>query len=155
MSSATSYLLIKYVGIRLALMLIFSVVLPLASAQGPGGGLPVLSAASMPLYPRTALLAHVQGSVKIRVQTDGENISSVDEQSGPPMLVKAAKDNLRTWRFEKHDPATFLVTFDYKIEEPGGCSVENSAVIMTTPLHVEITAKAVHPCDPAARSEER
>jgi hypothetical protein len=147
MSLPRCHALLKFMGMGL---MILGGTLPLAFAQNPGRELPVVSAASVPLYPSTALLAHILGSVSIRVRTDGEKISSLNDESGPPMLVQAARENLRTWQFEKHDPTTFLVTFEYRIEEPGVCSVENSNVVLHMPLHVEISAKGVHTCDPAS-----
>lgn len=121
-----------------------------ALARGADEGLPVVIAASVPLYPRTALLAHILGTVRIRVTTDGKNISSLDVESGPPMLVKAAEGNVRTWQFEEHKPTTFLVTFQYKIEEPAECSIGNSAVLLHMPSDIVITARGIHTCDPAS-----
>ena len=113
--------------------------------------LPVVAAASVPLYPRTALLVHIQGTVKIRVTTNGTKVSSVEVENGPPMLARAAQENIRTWQFQRHNPTTFLVTFDYRIEEPAGCSVNNSTAVLRMPSDVQISAKGVHTCDPASK----
>jgi outer membrane biosynthesis protein TonB len=113
---------------------------------------PVVAAASVPLYPHTALLAHIQGIAKIRVATDGKKISSLEVESGPHMLGQAAEENIRTWQFEEHKPTTFIVTFEYRIEEPAGCSIDNGTVVLHLPLDVQISAKGVHTCDPASEA---
>ena len=138
----------KCVGV--GLMLILGGVLSPAFGQKADRDSPVVAAASVPLYPRTALLAHIQGTVKIRVTTDGKKISSLDAESGPPMLAQAAEENIRTWQFEEHKPTRFLAIFEYRIEEPGVCAIENSTVVLHMPLDIQISAKGVNICDPAS-----
>jgi hypothetical protein len=82
------------------------------------------------------------------VTTDGLKVSVLDAESGPPLLVKAAKENIQSWRFEKHKPTTFLVTFQYRLEDEGTCAVDNSTVILHLPAQVEISARALEHCDP-------
>lgn len=123
--------------------------LPPALGQEANQELPVVASASVPFYPRTPLLAHIQGIVKIRVTTDGKKISSLEVESGPPMLAKAAEENIRSWQFEEHKPMKFLVTFEYAIEEPVGCTTNNETVVLHMPLDVHVSAKGVHACDPA------
>jgi outer membrane biosynthesis protein TonB len=106
MTAARCCALLECVGV--GMMVIFGGVFSSAFAQNAGQQLPVVVSASVPLYPRTAQLAHIQGTVKIRATTDGKKVSSLDAESGPPMLVQAAEDNLRTWQFEEHKPVTFL-----------------------------------------------
>jgi|SRR5208282_4494393 len=140
--------LLSFVGAGLMVMLggaFFS-----ADSQKVEQESPVVAAASVPLYPRTALLAHIQGVVKIRVATDGRKTSTLKVESGPPMLVQAAEENIRTWQFEEHKPTKFLVTFEYRIEEPAGCNFDNATVVLHMPLEVQISAKGVHTCDPAS-----
>jgi hypothetical protein len=130
-------------------MLILGGVFSPLFAQSAGPELPVVVSASVPLYPRTALLAHIQGVVKIEVTTDGAKVSSVHVETGPPMLAQAAEDNIRTWRFEEHKPATFVVTFRYTIEEPPECDFGNATVLLHMPSEVQVHAKGWHTCDPA------
>lgn len=112
--------------------------------------LPVVIAASVPLYPRTPLIAHIFGTVRIRVTTDGSAVSSMNSESGPPMLVKAAKENIQTWQFEKHKPTTFFVTFQYRLEDTATCRFENGTVTLHLPSQVEISAPGIQTCDPVA-----
>jgi len=132
----------------IGLLAIWAGLSPYALALDLPQRLPVVTAASVPLYPRTALLAHIQGSVKIPVTTDGQKIISFDAPDGPPMLVQAAEEAIRTWRFEVHKPTTFLIHFEYQIDEPGSCSVENSTVTLRLPEDVQIKGRRVHTCDP-------
>jgi hypothetical protein len=154
MTAARCCGLLEFIG--LGVMMICGVFSPV-SAQNTGQQLPVVVTASVPFYPRTALLAHIQGVVKIKVTTDGVKASAVDAESGPPMLTQAAESNIRTWQFEEHKPTTFVATFRYAIEEPLQCRVGNATVILRMPSEVQINAKGLHTCDPAstARGAER
>ncbi len=53
-----------------------------------------------PIYPTMAAMAHVQGTVllKVDIGTDGRVIN-VEPLSGPPMLVTAASDAAREWTY--------------------------------------------------------
>lgn len=105
----------------------------------------------MPIYPRTALLAHIQGTVKLKVSTDGTRAATVDIESGPPMLAKAAKENVLTWQFDPHKPTTFVTTFEYVITRPAQCGITNSASVLKPPLEMQVTAEGVQTCDPAKK----
>ena len=53
-----------------------------------------------PVYPQTAIITRVQGSVTLRaiIGRDG-TIQHLRAESGPPMLVPAALDAVRQWRY--------------------------------------------------------
>jgi hypothetical protein len=106
----------------------------------------------MPLYPIAARIARVQGLVKIKVVTDGEKVTSLDVESGPPMLAKSAAENIRTWEFAKHKPTTFVSTFEYEFESPDECTYGNGSSILRLPLDVRIRVKGLKTCDPATES---
>ena len=72
---------------------------------------PSITSASVPLYPRTPQMAHIEGVVWLQISTDGNRVVSVKVQSGQPMLAEAAQDNVKTWQFEPHTPTTFETTF--------------------------------------------
>ena len=119
-------------------------------AQKASQELPLVTAGKLPLYPIMARAARVQGVVKIKVTTDGKNVVSVDVESGPPILVKFAKENILTWKFSAHKPTTFVTTFDYVLEEPAQCGYSNDTLVLKLPLEVRISAKGLKTCDPAA-----
>ena len=88
--------------------------------------MPTVTSAAVPLYPRTADLVHIEGIVLLQVSTNGARISDVKVEAGPPMLAKAASDNVRTWEFSQHTPTTFRVKFSYRILPESGCYLDNS-----------------------------
>ena len=88
MTDAKRYPLRKFVGV--GLMVLCGMLYP-AAAQKAEQQLPLVVAGEMPLYPIMARAARVQGVVKIKVTTDGKKVTSVDVESGPPMLVKSPK----------------------------------------------------------------
>ena len=124
-----------------------------ALAQESTQEVPLLSAGAVPLYPRMALAARVQGVAKIRVTTDGKKVSSVEAESGPPMLVAAAKQSILAWQFEAHKPTTFETTFEYVIEEPAECFFSNTVAVLKLPLEVRISTKGLKTCDPAVETK--
>lgn len=118
---------------------------------------PNVASASVPFYPRTPQMAHIEGVVQLRISTDGNRASSIKVESGPPMLAQAAKENIETWRFDRHSPTTFETTFRYRLL-PSQCdsecncdSLEKGSVQLKLPTDVEVTAKELLTCDPAIR----
>jgi hypothetical protein len=142
----------KFLG---AGMMIFVAVLVPMFAQKAAQERPLVIAGTMPLYPRTALLVHIHGVAKIRVTTDGKKVSALVAEGGPPMLVKAAKDNILTWEFAEHKPTTFVTTFEYLIDEPATCSVTNGTSVLHMPLEVRVSANDVQTCDPAVERRQQ
>ena len=54
-----------------------------------------------PLYPPLAVQAHIEGNVVLRAIIDKEGkVSELQVISGPPLLVKAALDAVRQWRYK-------------------------------------------------------
>jgi TonB family protein len=125
---------------------------PVTATGQQNKALPDLLSASMPLYPRTPQMAHIEGVVRLRISTNGNRVASVEVQSGQPMLAQAAQDNVKTWEFEQHDPTTFEATFRYKLL-PSKCdakcncdSVEKPSVFLQLP-NVEVNGKELMVCD--------
>jgi hypothetical protein len=117
----------------------------------------------MPLYPRAATAARVQGLVTLRVTTDGQRVTVIEPKSGPPFLVQATEENVKTWRFEPHAPTTFEVRFNYKLSTQYTCapgctdcrSAEKDSVLLQLPTDVELKATIPMLCDPAVTLEEK
>jgi hypothetical protein len=141
-------------GLILRIVTMFLVATPSAAracdAQSSQEPLPTVTSAAVPLYPRTADIVHIEGTVWLRVSTDGRRVSDVKVEGGPPMLAKAAADNVRTWEFRQHKPTTFKVKFNYRILPDSGCDMDNSVVMLRLPVEVEVSTKGVHTCDPAS-----
>ena len=127
---------------------------PAQQGQAP---LPKVAAASVPFYPRLAPPTRIQGVVTLQLSTDGKRVSTIDAENGPPMLVREAKENVKTWQFEPHVPTGFTVTFHYRLlptkcDSQCNCdSEEKESVLLQLPTNVEITAKEYTICDPAVK----
>lgn len=124
------------------------------NAQRQKPPLPRVVSAAAPFYPRLAPPARIQGEVTLCLSTDGTRVSSIDAASGPPMLVRTAKENVRTWQFERHAPTTFEAVFRYRLfgyKCEAGCkceSEEKESVILRLPAEVELSAVIPMICDP-------
>lgn len=105
------------------------------------------ASASVPFYPRTPQMAHIEGVVRLRISTDGAQASAIKVESGQPMLAQAAKDNVKTWQFDRHSPTTFEATLHYRLlpskcdSECNSDSLEKGSVQLKLPTDVEVTAK--------------
>jgi hypothetical protein len=78
-----------------------------------GSTLPTVTAFQCPKYPSMAKSARVQGMNQLQVTTDGHRVTDVKVKSGHPLLVPAASENVRTWKFADHPPMTFEVDYFY------------------------------------------
>jgi hypothetical protein len=138
---------------QIVLILIFSGALSPSLGQPPQSqltNLPAVTNLSIPTYPRIPLLAHIQGVVKILVTTSGNRVSTFNSETGPPMLIASAKENLRTWEFEDNHPSAFTVEFDYRLEGPGECYSGPITTILQLPHKALISTNPVMFCDPPA-----
>ena len=128
---------------------------PVNSAQKPASDLPKVIRASVPSYPELARQTRIQGTVTLRVSTDGKLVSAVDAENGHRLLANAAKENVKTWQFEPHVPTSFTVTFRYnllpvKCDSRCNCDgKEKESVLLQLPTSVHISAKGYMTCDPA------
>jgi Gram-negative bacterial TonB protein C-terminal len=121
-------------------------------AQDRNRELPLVITGKVPLYPIEARAARIQGTVKVKVTTDGERVTSVQAESGPPMLVKFVKENVLTWEFTRHKPTKFETTFEYLLEGPEECSYSNGKSVLALPLEVRISAHGIKTCDPSTKT---
>lgn len=120
------------------------------SAQNtpPAQKLPVVKSGDMPLYPPLPRIARIQGDVQLRITTDGTAVASVAVESGQVMLAKAAQENVKTWKFEPHEPTSFPVLFSYHLEEELVTHLcdpdipDNGTVVLKLPREVDITSHA-------------
>jgi hypothetical protein len=134
---------------RLTLVFAIGIAGIVTSGQDEKTALPSLISGAIPLYPPLARTAHVQGIVRLHISTDGKRVSAV-VSSGPPMLIKAAEANVRTWEFKVHNPTTFDATFRYTVLPESACELDNGTVVLHLPTEAEITVKGVQTCDPTS-----
>jgi hypothetical protein len=98
----------------LTLALLICSLAPILSAAPQGTPtLPTVTKFDCPHYPPNARSAHISGTVKLQVATDGHVVTDVKKISGPPMFAQPAEANVRTWKFADHPPTTFTVTYVY------------------------------------------
>lgn len=97
---------------------------------------PAVVNAGVPFYPPLARAARVEGTVVLKVTTDGERVLETHIEKGNALLGQAADQNLRTWRFRAHAPTTFIVTYRYMLRDQG--DPENSEVLLRFPDYVEV-----------------
>ncbi len=124
-------------------------------AQQSKDSLPTVITASVPFYPPAARVAGIEGVVRLRLSTDGKSVSAVSSQTGPPALIRAAEENVRTWKFKEHSPATFDATFQYKLLPEADCGIDDGTVLLRLPTEVEVIAKRVKTCDPILEEKPR
>jgi TonB family protein len=131
-------------------------ILSLAQDAQPPRKLPVVKSGDMPLYPSLPRTARIEGDVRLRVTTDGSSVVSVTAESGNLMLAKAAQDNVKTWKFEPHEPTSFSTVFSYHLLKEFTCDPDmpnNGEVGLKLPIRVDITASTAYRdayCDPWA-----
>lgn len=136
------------------LILMTSASLLLAQGAKPVRKLPVVKSAEVPLYPPLARAARIQGEVRLWVATDGSRVLSSTPQSGPPMLAKAAQENVKTWKFEAHEATQFLTMFSYRLLTDSDCKSvlsSNGEVHLKLPSEIEVNASTPfreNYCDP-------
>ena len=102
---------------------------------------PVVKSGEMPLYPPLAQQARLEGTVRLEVTTDGVNITKVAASGAHKLLLDAAEENIRTWRFYRHRPQTFIATFAYKLDKQEVHGFVNPTVILDLPSRVEVRTK--------------
>jgi hypothetical protein len=102
---------IRWAALLLSLMPLAA---PAQGAQDAAETLPKLIAHADAVYPAIAKTAHVMGDVVVTITTDGESVVESKAESGPPLLLKAAEDNAKTWKFAPHSPGTFHLRYRFK-----------------------------------------
>jgi TonB family protein len=101
----------------------------------------------IPVYPPLAEQARVEGTVKVGITVDETGaVAKATGMSGQPMLLAAALENVKTWRFApiKGKSSVFVITYEFRIEgqevhAPVGCS----KVKLDLPAKVEISSPPI------------
>src|ERR1700719_995672 len=116
-SLASEYTLSIGTRLRLTLFLLAVITGPSAAllAQESAKALPEVTEHGTVAYPPLARQARIQGTVRLRLTTNGHAVTDVVVLEGHPLLVQSATDNVRTWKFVEHAPASFDVTFNFRM----------------------------------------
>ena len=107
-----------------------------AVGDEPTIALPMVSAAPVPLYPRIARAANMQGVVHVKVRTDGYRVVEAHAEEKLMPLTTAAEENAKNWEFSMHTPVTFTITYRYKLTDE--CNPNNPTVTLHLPTEVEV-----------------
>jgi hypothetical protein len=101
----------------------------------------------IPFYPPLARAANVNGLVRLRVTTDGHEVTDVKVLEGHKLLAPAAEHNVRSWKLLPSKATTFSVLFTYKLGDRNTKDYEklikilpDSEVRTELPTEVEITS---------------
>lgn len=127
--------------VLLRLLLLVCVCTGASQCEDKTPDIPVVKSAEMPLYPHLARLARIEGTVRVQVTTDGTAVARMAASGAHPVLLNAAQENLKTWRFYPHRSLTFTVEFVYKLEPPEVYGPVNATLKLDLPNRVEILSK--------------
>lgn len=128
-----------------ATVVAFSLLMSLpAQCKPPQSDLPVVKSADLPLYPNLARQARIEGTAICQVWTNGAAITRVQASGAHKLLMEAAEENLKTWRFYPHTPTSFTVTFVYSLDPSEVYGLVNPSLTLQLPLRVEIRTKSPH-----------
>ena len=92
-------------------------------------------------YPRLAEVARVAGDVVVTVtMNDDGSVMDAVALSGPRLLVDAAIDNARTWRFVPNRLRRAIVVYEFRIEGACGHGGGRSLFRLLHPNVVSVSA---------------
>jgi len=126
---------------RCIILLLFFALTVIAVAQQKNIALPMMAAASVPLYPPIARIANIDGVVHLKITTDGHNVVRVQIVDGQRLLATAAEENAKTWQFTTHEPTTFTVTYRYKLVSSWKGDSNNPIVELKFPTEVIVSIR--------------
>jgi hypothetical protein len=126
---------------------------------------PRLIHADVPLYPAVPATARYGGTVKIQVTVNNGRVVNAEVLSGTveplaesgkvfseaektkllPYLSGPSLENVNSWRFLQEEPATFAVTYVYRMEGEETSTPENPKVELNLPHFIRITIKPSRP----------
>lgn len=121
-------------------VMIFMMTVVATIAQQSGAALPRVTYAELPYYPPGPHTVNLQGTVRLKVRTDGHRVveASVESDGGVVAMSKAAKENVQTWRFADHEPTMFTVVYRYIIDDKIKPVDNNPTIVFRLPTEVEI-----------------
>jgi TonB family protein len=104
-----------------------------------------------PEYPYPARFDNLQGTVTVRIRIGPNgNVESVKGSGAPDILVKAAEENLKQWRFGPFPPVSefpieHTVLYTYKLQ--GKPQIVGSPLVINTflPDRIEISTRPLIP----------
>jgi TonB family protein len=106
----------------------------------------VVQHADVPLYPGMAKVARISGTVQVAVTVrNGSVVNTEVLKSSAPVLMNAAIENLKTWRFLPQTNVKFTTTYVYRLRKEEAPFPENPRIQMQLPKLIEITVRPTKP----------
>ncbi|MCL4797459.1 MAG: energy transducer TonB [Bryobacteraceae bacterium] len=121
--------------------------IPTFAPQQSKAVLPMIAGGAVPLYPPLARAAKVEGIVHVKVTTDGVKVVTAQAEDGNRLLADSAEENARTWRFSKHEPTSFTVTYRFRLD--ANADPNNPTVTLRFPAEVDVSIAPLVLSDPA------
>jgi hypothetical protein len=109
--------------------------------------LPRVSNMAIPFYPPIARAANMQGTVHIRVTTDGTRVVATHVEDGPKLLADGAEKNVKTWEFGGDYATTFSVTYRFRLTKNSSQGFIRETVILRLPTEIEVLSPPNPPLD--------
>jgi hypothetical protein len=128
-------------------LILIAILLAAPHMSGQGNSVvrfPFLVRGDLPVYPALAKNARITGDVQVRVIVDNGNVVGTERMSGHPLLVSAAIDNIKSWKFDKAVRMTFATTFIYRLDgdsEESKDQPSNPKLELELPSFAKITAR--------------
>jgi hypothetical protein len=103
--------------------------------------------AEVPQYPSLAIAGHLSGTVHLHVMVEDGAVEKAesDSESQLLILIKAATENVKTWRFAPGTKGTFDVLYTFELRKDEGVVPENPRIEMQLPTFVKLVARPVRP----------
>jgi hypothetical protein len=124
------------------LLIVVAILVAAPHISGQGNDViryPYLVHGDLPVYPTLAKTARITGDVRVRVIVDKGEVVGTETISGHPLLVSAAIDNIKSWKFDSTVRTTFATTFIYRL---GGESEETKEQRSNPKLELELPSSA-------------
>lgn len=128
-----------------SILLIVSAYVLQCAAQNTLPWYAVVEHAEVPRYPVLAISARLEGQVHLHVLVKAGIIVSVDSDRTPnlALLIKAATENVKSWRFSPKVNGGFDVTYSFELRKDEGISSENPYIEMRMPESIRLLARPV------------
>ena len=122
---------------------------PQGVAQTPPQGsatAALVTNATVPLYPAVAEAARLSGQVRVIVTVRDGIVKKTEPMSvAHQILVSAATQNIKTWKFRLGTNTVFETTYVYEIEKDEAPVPENPHVELSLPFLVKISVRPAKP----------
>jgi hypothetical protein len=103
--------------------------------------------AEVPYYPSLAVEGRLSGTVQLHIVVEDGAVAKVEPHSPSQLqiLINAATENVKTWRFAPGVRGEFDVSYRFELREDGAVFNGNPHIEMDLPTRVNLVATPVKP----------